>query len=578
MQSPDTSSSALDHHSFISNLRAPGRLPGLPPLQMGHPSVPDMGESEYVPIMSPRRRRSGRPAGLLADRLASLRSERLSRTLTNPLRRHRFSSSRADDQIPVLARLLSAAAVATAASLMEEDPAAASTASGLGAGDDVSLESFLESLQDGRMATAIQRHAAAREMNGEANALHGLNFVRLFRFGSPTPVGQNPDGQGGENSEGQSAGGSGNPSEERMVPIIIVGIRSVNTNPNSLDDNMVPSLMDAITGIPAPAETLAETTSRTPPNGTRAHQRTSSLDEIESNHRLGRLSESPRPFSAAASETSFGPRPPPSTPASAGLSAFSSGATTPTHAAHLGSQSSVPSRRSSIHRGLGAGLEPPLEESMPRRTARNRRLSESDSARFGAGSSRRNGVVEPDDDNGSSRSWIIYVLGGSYPETHPLLNTPSLFTDSPTYEDMVLLSSLLGPAKPPVASEADIASAPGLYAISVSDSSGSLIARQIDGDGEPMPLNPGERCLVCLSDFEVMEEARKLVQCGHMFHRICIEQVSNRRALSISANNLQWLTTGRNSCPLCRREGVQKTTESAEQEHAPSPEMLQASA
>jgi len=200
---------------------------------------------------------------------------------------------------------------------------------------------------------------------------------------------------------------------------------------------------------------------------------------------------------------------------------------------------------------------------MPRRTARNRRLSESDSARFGAGSSRRNGVVEPDDDNGSSRSWIIYVLGGSYPETHPLLNTPSLFTDSPTYEDMVLLSSLLGPAKPPVASEADLASAPGLYAISVSDSSGSLVARPMDGDGEPMPLNPGERCLVCLCDFEVTEEARKLVQCGHMFHRICIEQ---------------WLTTGRNSCPLCRREGVQKTTESAEQEDVPSPEVLQGSA
>lgn len=166
---------------------------------------------------------------------------------------------------------------------------------------------------------------------------------------------------------------------------------------------------------------------------------------------------------------------------------------------------------------------------MPRRTARNRRLSESDSARFGAGSARRNGVVEPDDaDNVASRSWIIYVLGGSYPETHPLLNTPSLFTDSPTYEDMVLLSSLLGPVKPPVASEADIASAPGLFKICVSDSSGSLVAHSLDDNVESFPLNSGERCLVCLCDFEALEEARKLVQCGHMFHRLCIEQVGNR--------------------------------------------------
>jgi hypothetical protein len=136
-------------------------------------------------------------------------------------------------------------------------------------------------------------------------------------------------------------------------------------------------------------------------------------------------------------------------------------------------------------------------------------------------------MVGPDEDGVASRSWIIYVLGGSYPETHPLLNTPSLFTDSPTYEDMVLLSSLLGPAKPPVASEADVASAPGLYTISVLGSSGSLIARPHDEEGESVPLGAGERCLVCLCDFEAMEEARKLVNCGHMFHRICIEQVGN---------------------------------------------------
>ncbi|KAF2637466.1 hypothetical protein P280DRAFT_361979, partial [Massarina eburnea CBS 473.64] len=175
---------------------------------------------------------------------------------------------------------------------------------------------------------------------------------------------------------------------------------------------------------------------------------------------------------------------------------------------------------------------------------RQRRLSDSDfPTRFGSGSSRRNGVVEPDTNPGEgSRSWIIYVLGGSYPENHPILTTPSLFTDSPTYEDMLLLSSLLGPAKPPVASEEDVAAAPGLFRIV--RQAGILVAQAAEGADDIVILPTDARCLVCLADFEIDEEARRLVNCGHIFHRTCIDQ---------------WLTTGRNSCPLCRGEGVKET-------------------
>lgn len=149
--------------------------------------------------------------------------------------------------------------------------------------------------------------------------------------------------------------------------------------------------------------------------------------------------------------------------------------------------------------------------------------------------------MEPDNNPGEgSRSWIIYVLGGSYPENHPILTTPSLFTDSPTYEDMLLLSSLLGPAKPPVATEEDVAAAAGLYKIRMR--SGHLVAET--ERGFDMVTLPGDaQCLVCLSDFEIDEEARRLVKCGHLFHRLCIDQ---------------WLTTGRNSCPLCRAQGVEE--------------------
>jgi hypothetical protein len=191
-------------------------------------------------------------------------------------------------------------------------------------------------------------------------------------------------------------------------------------------------------------------------------------------------------------------------------------------------------------------------------------MSESDFTRFGSGSSRRNGVVEPDDaETTGARSWIIYVLGGSYPENHPLLNTPSLFTDSPTYEDMLLLSSLLGPAKPPVATEEDLASAPGLFRLKVGEYPGSIIGEAVAAESEEVLLiSAEERCLVCLQNFEVSEEVRRLVQCEHMFHKECIDQVSkilpSLFSLRILTLYLQWLTTGRNSCPLCRREGVQR--------------------
>ena len=165
------------------------------------------------------------------------------------------------------------------------------------------------------------------------------------------------------------------------------------------------------------------------------------------------------------------------------------------------------------------------DASLRPRTARQRRLSESDFTR-NTFASRRHGIVQPDNVPAEhTRSWIIYVLGGSYPENHPILTTPSLFTDSPTYEDMMLLSALLGPAKPPVASESDVANAPGIYRIEA-DEAGQLIAVALGGN-DRVPLVLEQRCLVCLCDFEVREEARRLVKCGHLFHKECIDEVSS---------------------------------------------------
>jgi len=161
---------------------------------------------------------------------------------------------------------------------------------------------------------------------------------------------------------------------------------------------------------------------------------------------------------------------------------------------------------------------------------------------YGSGSLRRNGVVEPDspttedDDGPRHETYVIYLISGVLPENHPLLATPSLFTENPSYEDMLLIASLLGPAKPPVASETDVQAAPGLFTIqaeAVEDGEDKIFAVSTEGD-ERIPLPPvtedgverPERCLICLCDFEVSEEARRLQKCGHMFHKDCIGHVS----------------------------------------------------
>ena len=87
---------------------------------------------------------------------------------------------------------------------------------------------------------------------------------------------------------------------------------------------------------------------------------------------------------------------------------------------------------------------------------------------------------------------------------------------------MLLLSSLLGPVKPPVASREDVDSASGTY--HVRRSPDGLIAAAVQGVRE-IRIVSSERCLVCLEDYQVEEELRQLTKCSHLFHRECIDQV-----------------------------------------------------
>jgi RING-like zinc finger len=72
---------------------------------------------------------------------------------------------------------------------------------------------------------------------------------------------------------------------------------------------------------------------------------------------------------------------------------------------------------------------------------------------------------------------------------------------------MLLLASILGEVKPPVASKEEIDAAGGI----------SIVGQNITVEQE--------RCLVCLSDYECGEEIRTLSGCGHLFHKQCIDQV-----------------------------------------------------
>lgn len=558
-------------------------------------------------------------------RLNSLRPDRPFRHLAS-LRRRRSPTpairriGSAEDQAAMLSRLLSVAAAATAATLMGDDHQALSEARSLtggtgigdigGSGEDGSFDGFLRALQNGRIASAL-RGGESTESDAPAGNQGPLNFFRMFRFGAS---GAEQSGHGPNARAGSQAPGDGsNDSDGRMVPIIIVGIRSItpgsgasNAGPSA---DELPPFIDALGSFPSPLPTHAlgahghdsiDSILRPPQNGTSfRHRRRASMggfgigrsrlsdrmDDQRDHRSPDRRRE--RPWSMASSSSTFEPRPPPATPASPSpeLSRISSRNSTPAHsrpasfvANSMRDFGSDSRRNSTLHRASGASpLSSHTEEtgSLHSTHSSTNLLTQSqdpdafrfnahrrsDTApnihypRFASGHPRRNGVVEPDNlpplsrsstsnatessndrrnSNNDSRSWIIYVLGGSYPENHPILTTPSLFTENPTYEDMMLLSALLGPAKAPVATEEDVESAGGLYTIEpigsgpASDAAKTaMLVAAATGAEERIPLEAGQRCLVCLCDFEINEAARKLVKCNHLFHKECIDQVGS---------------------------------------------------
>ncbi|PGG98673.1 hypothetical protein GX51_06679 [Blastomyces parvus] len=501
------------------------------------------------------------------------RSSSPSRRHAPPRSRH-IRSMRRDEQTP-LSRVLQLAAAAIAAQLSGNTPPAMPNIQAIGAdGADGSLESFIQSLQQ---ATSAQTQGTGAEDGNAGSQRDGglphVNFLRVFRFVNP------------ENSENNtSTGHSNQPASEysrdsgsdrmdiddqtpaesgqdrRLVTLVVVGVRSVPSISNGSDNDTglhARASLDSLLRLPFISPNDVSRTERGSSGFLRradrrsrfsSHRRSMGGNTFPANYdsqRHQRSHTSSRSQSDLASslptvlsESPPGPHPPPSTPADPGLS-------------NVSSETNSPSRRPSASSVVLPQLnedssQEPDESSEDHHplfnNVRQRRRSDSETARhrgLGSGAARRNGVVEPDSASPSAgRSWLIYVVGTNLAENHPAFATPSLFTDNPTYEDMLLLSSLLGPAKPPVASQEDVASAGGIFQLV--EYGGSLIAESADTTHK-IPIAESERCLICLSDYEAAEEVRQLTTCQHIYHRECIDE---------------WLTTGRNSCPLCRGQGV----------------------
>lgn len=492
----------------------------------------------------------------------------------------RARSSRAirrEEQTP-LSRVLQLAAAAIAAQLSGTTGPVMPNIQALGNdGLDGSLENFIQSLQHATSTQAAPNDTPGPSGDTGNAPVTPVNFLRVFRFANSEnagPLGMSTRSAGESENPGRRADGIDleNPMdgpEGRTVTLVVVGVRSVPSGNGSGGDQPVnggPGL-DALLRLPflSPGNL-----SRNPENGSnipRAEGRprftTSGRNSVGSPNGLstngdtqqaqGQQSPSRRlsdtggrvPLSSVSSlpsESPPGPHPPPSTPAEP---AVSSGASTP-------------SRRPSAASMMPPSVMPQLDENRtmhptveidgntPLTASHQRRRSDSEFARhrdLGSGAVRRNGVVEPDNTPPpAGRSWLIYVVGTNLSENHPAFATPSLFTDvrltlsflmlgnaltdfvrqNPTYEDMILLSSLLGPVKPPVATQEELSSAGGLFRLV--EYGGSLTAEALDGTGA-IQIPDGDRCLICLSDYEAAEELRQLNKCKHVFHRDCIDQV-----------------------------------------------------
>jgi hypothetical protein len=397
------------------------------------------------------------PSSLLPQ---STQSQSSARHFPSLLRARQSRALRREEQTP-LSRVLQLAAAAIAAQLSGGTGPALPNIQALGNdGLDGSLESFIQSLQratSGQPASSDTSNATEDE--GPPTP---VNFMRVFRFA-------NADNPRPSDNSSRSATDSGNPTtnsdgmetdthtegpEGRTVTLVVVGVRSVPSGNGPAGDQQPASLpgIDALLRLPfltpggfSPrlGSRPGTTQGRPAPGGVGVPTTNEDVPpQPVSSNSTRRFSDAgsrgaPSSLPSVISDSPPGPHPPPSTPAEPGLSAVSSGASTPSRRL---SMTSAMSPNTLPQLSENRSIQPTLESSedgIPLNTTRQRRRSDSEFARhreqLGSGAARRNGVVEPDNHGPpSGRSWLIYVVGTNLSENHPAFAAPSLFTDVST--------------------------------------------------------------------------------------------------------------------------------------------------
>lgn len=434
------------------------------PFDHGHHEQRERGNILFPPVAAPPER-APTWAARWADRAPTSRRE--SRRMPSLLRGRSSRLIRRDDDAP-LSRILQLAAAAIAAQL-SGTPEQAINMQALGAdGLDGSLHTLFQTLQNATTSTGNEGRATEGGTDAHRTT-PPMNFLRVFRFVSSNSETRGPteqpasDARGSHTRAEHTAADAHDTNEEgtegRTVTLVLVGVRSVPSGTVPFDESPAaePSL-DALLSLPVvPSTNLLRSGAggllRHADGRSRfTHRRRASMGGVNTfpanydSQRHQRLHGGSRPNSGetlstapsavptALSESPPGPHPPPSTPADPGLSAYSSGTTTPSRRPSSASGTNhppLPRQGSTSQRLREAGVFPPTEDQSTQ-AVRQRRRSDSEFARhrdLGAGAARRNGVVEPDDAPAQGRTWLIYVVGTNLSEDHPAFATPSLFTD-----------------------------------------------------------------------------------------------------------------------------------------------------
>lgn len=147
---------------------------------------------------------------------------------------------------------------------------------------------------------------------------------------------------------------------------------------------------------------------------------------------------------------------------------------------------------------------------------RERQQRQQESAQQGQEQQQRSRTASTDTSSGGGGGgqWTVWILSGPRVE--------SFMSDNPTYEDLIQLADLLGPARLPTVTQEAI-------------DSHIPIVKYTQQVKQSMVGNT-EGCQVCLDNYQ-SEDYVRVLECHHGFHKDCIDK---------------WLTEGQNRCPLCR--------------------------